>query len=337
MTFLRYMDSEIDLREVAPHRRATVSHRVAVLRAYNDGMIGSASAIKELGVAAPTFWRLARVWRETGRPELLGGWGRHITSRSRLTDLQDAIIREASASFNGGVGPAVDAVLQLAKSRGIEMPGRFTIERRVAQLRLENSHMARGTGVVVAFCAVQIPVLHPVHGSVAPVACLVLEIEASPVLLGLAVEFEANEAAAAGALLDAVATADTSRTLPLEHLSLQSGGDGNWSALETALSKAGLPPKTSELGARSGRVVSTLCGRRPGGLELRPDLTMRSIEKRPLPSPAGGAATLAEVEDAARALLVVGLPGPRQHLVQDVSARARMVSSLRQILRRPVP
>ena len=164
---------DVDLREVAPHRRATVSHRVAVLKAYTEGTICSASAIEELGVAASTVWRLARIWRETGRPELLGGWGRHIISRSRLTELQDAIVREGAAGFRGGIGPAVDAVLQLAELKGVDMPGRFTIGRRVEQLRLVEGAIA-GTGVMLAFCAVQMPALHPLHGCVAPVACLVL-------------------------------------------------------------------------------------------------------------------------------------------------------------------
>lgn len=113
-------------------------------------------------------------------------------------------------------------------------------------------------------------------------------------------------------------------------------GEG-WSAIETSLRGAGLPMTATMITTRSGRAVTAACGPRPGGVVLRPDLTARPSQDRPLPSPPGGAATLMDVEEAARARLGAALSGRRRAIVDDADLRGRLALALRRIVLRTAP
>ncbi|WP_333570868.1 hypothetical protein [Sphingomonas sp.] len=328
--------SRYDLSGVAPHRQREVLRRVEVLEAYISKEISSSQAIERLGLSVPTFWRLVRAWRNSGRPAELGGSGKAFKGRWPIEAEADMIIQSAVAETpTASVRKIVERACRIAQQNGVAMPGREKIEYRVDEFRRELGLRPHGVAdLLLEFCAVRIPVIHAEFGHIVPVMCVLLDVRQTVKPLGLSLSFEAGDAsAAARAMLDAIAQADRPRTSPPRSFSIPAEASGEFADLGTAMMDAGIPVTVEPVRSRaSARRVVRLLGKRPGGIVLLPDLARRSARERVAKLTFGDPVALTTAEDMIRERFRDAFPGDREFLSNDPKVRSRLTGALQRLI-----
>jgi hypothetical protein len=324
-----------DLSKIAPHRYEEVLRRIRILDDFVARRIDSHRAIAELGMAQSTFYVLARAWRKRRHAEDLIGTGKPRKPSYPMSDDQKAIISAAEAELPDAPMTTVMArAVAIADGRGVAMAGARNMKPYIRALRRSRGTVSPGLadGIVLS-CAIDVPVQYRDYGLVAPVATMVFQLAEKPTILGMHLSMaRPTAAAAAHALLDAIRCADSPRTEALDQLKLFIGGDAAWKGLQGALDGSGIPMRYEQARPRIWRNVTGLIGERPGGLRLKPDLTVRRAVDRLVKLPRGGEAVSFEVaRDLIGAALRSEFSGLRQALILDEVALARLVTRLESV------
>lgn len=180
-----------DLTFVAPHRRDEVLRRIRVLERFiaRPGRAMAEGCAADLGIGVVQFYNLVRAWRAYRQPERLAGAGRPRMRKSFASTEQQRLVAQASAELPDATLHAIASrAIALGRSAGIAMPSPNSIRKMVelsAIRRLAPASPANGADVVVASCAVDIPVANGGSPTM-PVATLVISTASPPAVLGLA-------------------------------------------------------------------------------------------------------------------------------------------------------
>lgn len=325
-----------DLSEIVPRKRREVLRRIKIIDSYIAGTISSAEAMQRLGVSAPTFWRLLRAWRQAQRPAALGATGHVFKARMPIDENAEAIIEEAERGLPGAsVRRVVDTVQTLGQQRGVQLPYRKKIEALVQEARRARDLRPEGiVDLVLEFCALDVAVVHPEHGLVAPVMCALLDVRKSATFLGMTLSFDAGRSSqAARTILDAVARADRPRLAPVRSFTIPDEAGRGWLELGEALVRAELPLALEAVRFRaSARSLVRMLGKRPAGVVLLPDLTRRPPSERLVKLKFGDPIELSDAEDMLRERFRKFFPGDLEFLSNDAAVRSRLTAALQRLV-----
>ncbi len=326
--------SPYDLSHVGPHRRHEVLRRIRILDAYIAGEITGRQAMTDLDLSEPTFRRLLRIWRATRKPELIGASGRVRQPRVPVTSEQKHIIEEVERTHpDKPIKQLVQLCLDLGRDRGVPMPGIKNTSSYARQYRRERGLRPEGVhDLVLGFCAIDLPIAHPRYGIIAPIMSVLLDVSNVPVPLGVALsQDEPSPALAARTLLDAIARAEAPRQVPAHEFQLPTSTSAGWNELARSVEDAGLNTRQLPLKPRSARRVTDLLGKRPGGIELFPDLSSRPANQRTIRLRPGQPIAIRDAEELIRGRLRTALPGHRMEITNDAEARGRLSAVLQLI------
>lgn len=198
---------------------------------------------------------------------------------------------------------------------GINMPSHRTVGRLVERLRggrVPPTSAAAGADIVVATCAIDLPVLNGATPEITmPIATFAIHATATPATLGLALSMKADDMHASARSLQE-AFSGRSAIAAGSVIALHVGDQARWSPLTGMLMGAGFdvramapaPPTTT-----NDAVI--LLGRRPGGFRLMPGMTRRPPGGR-IPTIPVGASPLSmeEAETLLRQRLIDGRHAP---------------------------
>ena len=324
-----------DLSGIVPRKRQEVLRRIEIIETYLGGTISSTEAMRRLGVSAPTFWRLLRAWRQSQRPADLGATGHVFKARMPIDEDAEVLIQEAEQLLPGAsIRRVVHNVQMLAQQRGVQVPYRRKIEALVQEARRARGLRPEGiVDLVLEFCALDVAVVHPEHGLVAPVMCALLDVRKGATFLGMTLSFDAGSSSqAARTILDAVARADRPRSAPVRSFTIPNEASSGWPELGAALAGAGLPLSLETVRPRaSARSLVRLLGKRPAGVVLLPDLTRRRPSERLVKLKFGDPIELPDAEDMLRERFRNFFPGDVEFLCNDAAARSRLTAALQRL------
>jgi len=304
-----------NLSLVPLHKRREVRHRIAAVKRYLDDprrAVGEREAA-QLGISIHSLHKLARAWRELGRPEALAGSGAPRKRRDHLTIQQHEILDLAVQQLPGASLTRLgERALAIAAGRKVAMPSldavRSNLKRRLEHRIPPNSY-AIGADFVVEHCTVGLPVDDGSGGAVMPIATLVIDVGAHEVR-GVVLAVSGLEAASVGlAVVEAFRggfpTGQGSR--PVLAFEVFSGED--WERLEVLLSELPFDIRSSRrLSPGRLNLATALFGDRHKGVWLRLRLTTRPPEARLATIPKGGA--LLTLEAAELYLRELWMPPP---------------------------
>jgi len=272
-----------DLTFVDPDRRDEVLRRIGVIETFEKapGRRNAEQAARELGINVHHFYRLARVWRETRRADLLPAARHAIKSGFRIDDRIQEILREVGRNHpDAPIGTIERLARPPIEALGLKLPSRPTVRSVVRKLHRERkAGEAAGVGLAIDFCAVGISV--PVAGQrTLPVAAIVLDLE-SRTAVGAALGAEPSAALAARALVDAIdhaPAADVDATNGIQ-ISLQSQETGDGSQFAGLLWSLGF--MLAQCSSKAGRLTHSFYGPRLSTFRLFPKLTGKPpLERR---------------------------------------------------------
>ncbi|MGZ8284160.1 MAG: hypothetical protein ACXWUZ_03750 [Allosphingosinicella sp.] len=292
-----------NLSLVPLHKRKEVRRRITAVKRYLADPrrpVAEREAAK-LGVSIHSLHKLARAWRELGRPEALAGSGAPRKRRDHLTVQQHEILDLAAQQLPGASLTRLgEQALAIAAGRKVAMPSldaiRANLKRRLEHRIPPNSY-AIGADFAVEHCAVGLPVDDGSGRAVMPIATLVIDVDTHEVR-GVVLAISGVEAASVGlavveAFKDGFPTGQGCR--PVMAFETFSGED--WERLEVLLAELPSDIRSSRR-LRPGRLnlATALLGDRHKGVWLRPRLTARPPEARVATIPKGG--TLLTLEAA---------------------------------------
>jgi len=272
-----------DLTFVDPDRRDEVLRRIGVIEAFEKapGRRNAEQAAQELGINVHHFYRLARVWRETRRADLLPAATHAIKSGFRIDDRIQEILREVGRDHpDAPIGTIERLARPPIEALGLKLPSRPTVRSFVRKLRREwKAGEAAGVGLAIDFCAVGISV--PVTGQrTLPIAAVVLDLESSTAV-GAALGAEPSAALAARALVDAIDHAPAADIDEIEgiQITLQGHETGDWSQFAGLLWSLGFV--LAQCSSKAGRLTHSIYGPRLSTFRLFPKLTGKPpLERR---------------------------------------------------------
>ncbi|MBX9860501.1 MAG: hypothetical protein K2Y20_13070 [Sphingomonas sp.] len=329
-----------DLSFVAPHRRDEVLRRIAVLEQFaaKPGRAAAQRGASKLGLGMTQFYRLAKVWLKHRKPERLAG---AATARPRKTFATPEQIRFVELAVSDrphdSVAGIASCAVEMAASAGVPMPSINSVRKIVEMKRVARvapNSPAAGADVVVATCAIDVPVV-AVDGSLTmPVATMVILALPKPRVLGLVLSFESGRAATVACALIGVCNSSrtpSQATMPV--IAIERGRGPNWSELFHVIAAAGA--EIRPMGARAHSVMNdavALLGRKPAGFRLVPDVTAKPVNLR-RPRLAAGATplSLTDAESLVRGRLVVASPsvappGLIEEAAQDLARRLHHIA-----------
>ena len=140
---------------VAPGRRDETIRRIRVLDRYIHGSDAASAAVHaaDLGVDIDVFYRMARIWKATGRPEALPNSGAPRSRRDSFTPEQSVLVAQAVAEA-GHVGQAAiqKRAIALAREEGVVLPTTAALIKKIRSMtggRLDPRSWARGCDLVL--------------------------------------------------------------------------------------------------------------------------------------------------------------------------------------------
>lgn len=325
-----------DMSGVAPHRREEVRRRIEIVDRFLDGEISRDEACEKLAMSQASFYRLYRAWRTSRRADLVGSSGSKRKPNYPVSDEQKKVIEDAEdALSDSSMTKVVARAFELGKDRGVKMPGRANIRNHASELRRARGLLPAGvTDIVLEFCALNVPVVHPTGGLVAPIMCVLIEVSQAPIVLGLTLSLDGRSPQqAALTLLDAIARADSERDRPIRRLELPENGSESWAVLREALEDAGVVVRSTAIRPRASPLtVVKLLGKRPAGIELLPNFTGRSAAERAVRIKwRGDPIELHDAEDLVGGGFRNAFPGRRPTIVRDADVRGRLSTVLQRV------
>jgi hypothetical protein len=301
---LEKIDQAKLLAHLPPHLRAKMLKRVEVLRRYarDKSRENAERGAAELDLSLVHFKKLAHVWELHGRADRLPGSEWPKTKSVATTDEQIGIMRKAIDEVpTGTVARIVRRAIEIAAARGVEMPSRNTIHARITEIRgcaLQAGTIGSDCDLVVVHAALNVPV--EIDGAATmPIAALAVH-PATRTVLGIGLSgsgVEARSAASALAMaLDRLpmSSATAASDGPLR-IALDTLPGVDWMTLRTALeqARAAVEGEARELPRRD--IAMSYLGRKVGGIEVRPRLTMKPpADRTPYIASGQSCVTLAE-------------------------------------------
>lgn len=277
-----------DLTFVAPHRREEVLRRIGIIERYLEEPTRAVAerSAKEMGVNVVHIYNLARIWRETGRPEALPGAGRPSKRRRQVAPRVDRLIARAVRDApDGKVEPIVARVLVLGDRENIELPGISTIRKYVAEAmkgRLPAESFAANSDWLIDSCAVDLPVAMPGGQIVMPIATMVIDV-ASATVLSVVLDIAGPPAGSAGRALLKLIGGERGDSLGRKpRIAIEGYPDEDWPTFFNLLTEAGFDVQYRDRKSTApAEAAPRLLGSWKAGVRLRPRATRRKFELRP--------------------------------------------------------
>lgn len=303
--------SDPDLSFVAPHRRAEVLRRILIIERFiaAPGRAAAQTAATELGLRPTQFYNLVKIWKSERRPEQLSGSGRPRDRAVRASVKVRRIVEERNAALPGeAISVVATRAIAEGRKSGIDMPGHRAVRRLVELLRagrVVSASPAAGADVVIATCAIDIPIRWGRLDRIMPVATMVIAATDPPATVGVALSVDVDDpAAAARALIQAFArqpamtvdaavdigSPEADSAVPAPSVAIPIGHDPRWTTIVDGLRHAGVDVRI--VAPRPGSTLNdavALLGRKPAGFMLRPGLTSRPARARRPTVPVGAA------------------------------------------------
>jgi len=269
-----------DLTFVDPDKREMVRRRIEVLEAFvaAPGRKAAEAAAAKLGMGVTAFYRLAKIWRGSHRPEDVADRRRRMVRRSRTDPHVLDIIRQTEKRNPGGSASSIAVLAAPAVlAAGLPMVSKQAVRNVVQAVRRERlAGTAAGVGICIEFSAIEMGIEDRPQNEL-PIAALVVDMEIRKVV-GIALGPAPSARLAASALADALVNTEPAgireEDLPVVVDSLD---DPSWRRLldvlsDSPLRRLGLTRTRIE----GGRLALTLQGRKLGGFNLMPGLVTRS-------------------------------------------------------------
>ncbi len=301
---MKEIDQAQLLGHLPPHLRAKMLKRVEVLQRYvrDKSRESAEQGAAELGLGLVHFKKLAQVWELYGRADRLPGSEWPKTKSIATTDRQLGVLRTAIAEApTDSVTAIAKRAVEMAAARGIELPSRNTVRARIVEIRGDTipvDTFGASCELVIVHAAVDVPVT--IDGvATMPIASLAVH-PATRTVLGIGVSGTGVEARpTANALVMALAR------LPMSCATAASDGPlriaidtlpgTDWATLRATLDQAGATIEGEARKLPRRDIAMSYLGRKVGGIDVRPRLTMKSpVERTPYIASGQHCITLAE-------------------------------------------
>jgi hypothetical protein len=308
---------------------------------------------RRVGLSAPHFRRLARIWMRHRRADMIpGSTGKrimHPAHRQRLAPGAQAIVEKVITDLGerAAVPEVASEVSRRRAEQGVVPPHPITIRHR-----LEEAWVNRDVRVdqyvepalVIDHCAIDLPTRTECGTLIVPVVSVAILVPELTIVAHSVALHTPTPQASARVLLGTLQamTAD----VPLRPLEMAQGRTDGWRNLAKLLQQNGIRPEgRSAVQVPSGRALTKLIGHELGELTLRPNLTHRpgAITRRSIremPAADLPAAIAQAITDHNRTRAMENCPPPFRitHLtVERLSARLRGFAEQRLEPQRPRP
>ncbi|WP_420607283.1 hypothetical protein [Novosphingopyxis sp.] len=122
------------LMSVPPHQRREVKKRIAAIERHiaSPGTASALANAKKLGMSLQGFYRLARIWKAHGRPDLLVHYGAGRERKDSFTAAQRKLIDKVLQTSGGRSFKELLAEVTLHADRdGFKMPTAIALRRYI--------------------------------------------------------------------------------------------------------------------------------------------------------------------------------------------------------------
>jgi hypothetical protein len=348
-------EDEPDLTGVHPLLWEKTRARIAAIEEYLKldpvRPEDEARLARQVGLSAPHFRRLARIWMRHRRADLIpGSTGKrimHPAHRQRLAPGAEAIVEKVIRELGerAAVPEVANEVGRRCADLGIPPPHPITIRQRLEEAWVNGDvrpEQYAEPAVLIDHCAVDLPTRTEGGMLVLPVVSVAILVPELTIVAHSVALHTPTPQASASVLLGALwaTTADA----PLRPLKMAQGRTDGWRNLAKLLQQNGIRPEgRSAVQVPSGRALTKLIGHELGELTLRPNLTHRpeAITRRSIremPAADLPVAIAQAITDHNRTRALENSPSPfriSHHTVERLSTRLRAFAEQRLEPQRP--